>query len=81
MPRGSMALNESLRPPQPFPAPCVSLTISLRLVAESITAAGVTDKLVVNRRRVHAHLRAVYRKLDVRTRSAASSYVVEHNLC
>jgi predicted ATPase/class 3 adenylate cyclase/DNA-binding NarL/FixJ family response regulator len=52
----------------------------LRLVARGMTDAEVADELVVSRRTVHAHLRSVYRKLDVRTRVAATRYAVEHGL-
>ncbi len=52
----------------------------LRLVARGMTDAEVAHELVVSRRTVHAHLRAIYRKLDVRTRTAATRYALEHNL-
>jgi len=52
----------------------------LRLVARGMTDAEVAGELVVSRRTVHAHLRSVYRKLDVRTRSAATRYALEHDL-
>jgi len=50
----------------------------LRLVAAGLTDAEVAGELVVSRRTVHAHLRSVYRKLDVRTRAAATQYALEH---
>ena len=52
----------------------------LRLVAEGLTDAEVADRLVVSRRTVHAHLRSIYRKLDVRSRSAATRYALERGL-
>ena len=52
----------------------------LRLVADGLTDAQVAERLVVSLRTVHAHLRSVYRKLDVRSRSAATRYAVEHGL-
>ena len=52
----------------------------LRLVATGMTDADVAHKLVVSRRTVHADLRSIYRKLDVRTRAAATRYALEHNL-
>jgi predicted ATPase/DNA-binding CsgD family transcriptional regulator len=52
----------------------------LRLVSTGCTDAQVAERLVVSIRTVHAHLRAVYRKLDVRSRSAATRYAVEHGL-
>jgi predicted ATPase/DNA-binding CsgD family transcriptional regulator len=52
----------------------------LRLVADGLTDAQTAERLVVSLRTVHAHLRSIYRKLDVRSRSAATRYAVEHGL-
>jgi ATP/maltotriose-dependent transcriptional regulator MalT len=52
----------------------------LALVAEGLTDAQVGERLVVSLRTVHAHLRSIYRKLDVRSRSAATRYAVENGL-
>ena len=52
----------------------------LRLVADGLTDAEVAERLVLSVRTVHAHLRAVYRKLGVSSRSAATRYAVEHAL-
>jgi predicted ATPase/DNA-binding CsgD family transcriptional regulator len=52
----------------------------LRLVARGMTDAQVADDLIVSRRTVHAHLRAIYRKLDVGSRSAATRWALEHGL-
>ncbi len=52
----------------------------LALVAEGCTDADVAERLVLSVRTVHAHLRSVYRKLDVHTRSAATRYALEHGL-
>ena len=52
----------------------------LALVATGRTDAEVAEQLVVSLRTVHAHLRSVYRKLDVHTRSAATRYALEHGL-
>ena len=52
----------------------------LRLVARGMTDAQVAAELVVSRRTVHAHLRAVYRKLGVGTRQAAGRWALEHGL-
>ena len=50
------------------------------LVATGLTDAEVAERLVVSIRTVHAHLRSIYRKLDVHTRSAATRYALEHDL-
>jgi predicted ATPase/DNA-binding CsgD family transcriptional regulator len=52
----------------------------LALVAEGRTDAEVAEQLVLSLRTVHAHLRSVYRKLDVHTRSAATRYAIQHGL-
>ena len=52
----------------------------LKLVATGMTDAQVAEGLVVSLRTVHAHLRSIYRKLDVRSRSAATRYALEHGL-
>jgi predicted ATPase/DNA-binding CsgD family transcriptional regulator len=52
----------------------------LGMVATGLTDAEVADRLVVSIRTVHAHLRSIYRKLDVHTRSAATRYALEHDL-
>jgi predicted ATPase/DNA-binding CsgD family transcriptional regulator len=52
----------------------------LRLLARDLTDAQIAQELVVSRRTVHAHLRSIYRKLDVRSRLAAARWAYEHNL-
>ena len=52
----------------------------LRLVAGGVTNAQVAAELVVSERTVHAHLRTIYRKLDVGSRSAATRFAVEHGI-
>jgi predicted ATPase/DNA-binding CsgD family transcriptional regulator len=52
----------------------------LRLVASGLTNGEVAGALVVSERTVHAHLRSIYRKLEVTTRSGATRYAVEHGL-
>ncbi|MDP9255919.1 MAG: LuxR C-terminal-related transcriptional regulator [Actinomycetota bacterium] len=52
----------------------------LGMVATGLTDAEVAEQLVVSIRTVHAHLRSIYRKIDVHTRSAATRYALEHDL-
>ena len=43
----------------------------LRLVAEGLTDPQIADRLFVSRHTVNAHLRGIYGKLGVNTRTAA----------
>ena len=52
----------------------------LALVADGLTDAEVAERLVVSIRTVHAHLRSIYRKIGVRSRSTATRYALEHGL-
>jgi DNA-binding CsgD family transcriptional regulator/tetratricopeptide (TPR) repeat protein len=52
----------------------------LRLVATGRTDAQVAEQLVLSIRTINSHLRSIYSKLGVNTRTAASRYAVEHGL-
>jgi DNA-binding CsgD family transcriptional regulator len=52
----------------------------LRLVAKGMTDAEVANRLYISPRTVSQHLRSVYGKLDVSSRSAATRFAIEHNL-
>jgi DNA-binding NarL/FixJ family response regulator len=52
----------------------------IALVAQGRTDAEVAETLVVSLRTVHSHLRTIYRKLGVHTRTAATRYALEHDL-
>jgi predicted ATPase/DNA-binding NarL/FixJ family response regulator len=52
----------------------------LRLVATGLMDSQVADELVVSLRTVHSHLHTIYRKLGVRSRTAATRYAIEHSL-
>jgi predicted ATPase/DNA-binding CsgD family transcriptional regulator len=54
--------------------------VVLRLVAAGLTNAQVAAQLVISPRSVSAHLRSIYGKLDVSSRSAATRYAIEHKL-
>ena len=48
----------------------------LRLVASGLTNAAVASNLVISPLTVNAHLRSIYRKLEVKTRSGATRQAV-----
>jgi DNA-binding CsgD family transcriptional regulator len=52
----------------------------LRLVARGLTSQQVAAELVISERTVHAHLRSMYRKLGIGSRSAATRFAVEHGI-
>ena len=52
----------------------------LQLVARGMTDAEVGDALFISPRTVGRHLRSVYNKLDVNSRTAASAFAFQHGL-
>ena len=52
----------------------------LRLVAQGLTDVQVADQLVISPRTVNTHLKSIYGKIQVTSRSAATSYAIEHQL-
>jgi adenylate cyclase len=52
----------------------------LRLVAVGLADAEVARQLFLSIRTVHAHLRSIYRKLGLRSRTAAARYAAENHL-
>ncbi|HUS15165.1 MAG TPA: LuxR C-terminal-related transcriptional regulator [Chloroflexia bacterium] len=74
--------------PQPAPAPPPTaldgLTARevavLRLMAQGLTNKQIGDQLVISPHTVGTHLRAIFDKLGVTTRAAATRYALEHHL-
>jgi predicted ATPase/class 3 adenylate cyclase/DNA-binding CsgD family transcriptional regulator len=52
----------------------------LRLLATGLTDAQIAEQLVLSLHTIHAHLRTIYSKLGVTSRSAATRYAFEHKL-
>ena len=52
----------------------------LGLLAQGLTDAQIAEQLVLSLHTVHAHLRTIYSKLGVTSRSAATRYAFEHQL-
>ncbi len=52
----------------------------LRLLAMGLTDAQIAEQLVLSLHTVHAHLRTIYSKLGVTSRSAATRYAFERRL-
>jgi predicted ATPase/DNA-binding CsgD family transcriptional regulator len=52
----------------------------LRLLSYGLTYAQIAETLVISRRTVDAHARAIFGKLDVRSRTAATRIALQHGL-
>ena len=52
----------------------------LRLVALGLSDTQVAEKLVISPRTVNGHLRSIYNKINVNSRSAATRYAMKHAL-
>ncbi len=52
----------------------------LRLVAAGLPDARIAEQLVISPRTVNTHLRSIYAKIGVTSRSAATRFAFEHNL-
>ncbi|MFL5697860.1 MAG: tetratricopeptide repeat protein [Ktedonobacteraceae bacterium] len=52
----------------------------LRLLAMGLTNAQIAERLVISLLTVKAHVRSIYSKLDIASRSAATRYAIEHKL-
>jgi ATP/maltotriose-dependent transcriptional regulator MalT len=52
----------------------------LRLLAQGLTDAQVAEQLVISPHTVNTHVKAIYSKIGVSSRSAATRYAIEHQL-
>ena len=52
----------------------------LRLLAQGLTSAQIANRLVIGLVTVNSHVRSIYSKLGVTSRSAATRYAIEHRL-
>ena len=52
----------------------------LRLVALGLTDSMVAERLVISPRTVQGHLRSIFNKIHVNSRSAATRFAIEHKL-
>ncbi len=52
----------------------------LRLVTQGLTTSQIAEQLKISPRTADAHLRSIYRKLEVTSRAAATRSAIEHKL-
>ena len=67
--------------PSSYPAGLTEREVEvLRLVAEGLTIAQIAAQLSIRFHTANAHVRSIYKKLGVTSRSAAVRYALEHHL-
>ncbi len=75
---------QDLLPTRPPPDPLAGLTAReldvLRLLAQGLTSAQMAEQLVLGLVTVNSHIRSIYVKLGVSSRSAATRYAIDHQL-
>jgi DNA-binding CsgD family transcriptional regulator len=52
----------------------------LRLVTQELTTTHIAEQLMISPRTADAHVRSIYRKLEVTSRAAATRAAIEHQL-
>ncbi len=68
-------------PPPAFPAGLTAREVEvLRLLARGLSNQQIADDLVLSKRTVDAHVRSIYGKLDVTTRSAATRAALDQKI-
>jgi predicted ATPase/serine/threonine protein kinase/DNA-binding CsgD family transcriptional regulator len=69
------------KPPPTYPDGLTAREVEvLCLLATGLTDAQIAEQLVLSLHTIHAHLRTIYSKLGVTSRSAATRYAFEHRL-
>jgi DNA-binding CsgD family transcriptional regulator len=69
------------RPQRPHPSGLTERELEVvRLAAAGLTAPQIAERLYLSPRTVHAHMAAIYRKLDVTTRGEAVRVAIERGL-
>jgi DNA-binding NarL/FixJ family response regulator len=66
---------------QSYPAELTEREVEvLRLIAQGLSDAQVAEQLVISPRTVNSHLRTIYSKIEVTSRTAAAHFAYEHGL-
>ncbi len=68
-------------PPPAYPNELTAREVEvLRLVAQGLTDSRVAEQLVISPRTVQGHMRSIFNKINVNSRTAATRYAIEHKL-
>jgi predicted ATPase/DNA-binding CsgD family transcriptional regulator len=69
------------KPSLTYPAGLTAREVEvLRLVASGLTNAQIAEQLVISPRTVNAHMRSIYNKLEISSRTAVTRYAVDQHL-
>ena len=69
------------KPSASYPAGLTQREVEvLRLMVKGLTIAQIAEQLIISFHTANAHVRSIYKKLDVSSRSAAARYALEHEL-
>jgi DNA-binding CsgD family transcriptional regulator len=80
-PRAKPKTNAQNRPGSTYPNGLTEREVEvLRLLAQGLTDAQISQVLGISPRTVNAHLRSIYRKLGVTSRTAATHYAIQQKL-
>jgi len=78
---GAISGEPPTKAPPPYPDGLTAREVEvLRLVAQGLRNAEIADQLIISRLTVKAHMRSLYNKLGISSRSAATRYAIEHHL-
>lgn len=84
LPAPSTSGPQKTPPAQPSPSYPAGLTTRevevLRLIADGLTNVEIAERLIISLHTVNAHVRSIFNKLDVTSRTAATRSAMEHGL-
>ena len=80
-PPASPQTTPSAQPSVSYPAGLTAREVEvLRLIAEGLTNVQIAERLIVSLHTVNAHVRSIFNKLDVTSRTAATRFAMEQGL-
>lgn len=83
-PQPASAGSQPTPPPKTSPTSPGGLTAReeevLRLLAQGMTNSQIAKRLILSSHTVPAHVRSIYTKLDVNSRSSVTRYAIEQHL-